>query len=181
MDTSDPAPDDLPVAIGPEHLASVADAYGDLIAREAWRRFDASPQGRASMTDAYRALITGDDPMPFNTSHALAGDWTMEPVPVALDGMMDLPPRKIPAPAGGWCVPPGEERMAALYAEAAYWRSKVGGEWLGYDGFVDLPAPPTDEEVMQPIVEAAMRAEGMSAPLRPIIPTIMRGRRHDGR
>lgn len=106
---------------------------------ELWSTFDASPRGREITAAAYGALITGADPMPFNTSHAMAAAYDdAEPCrPWGSPGMWELPPR--------------------------------------------APAPPSDEEVMRPIVEAAMRSIGMSVPLRPIIPTIMRGRRHDGR
>jgi hypothetical protein len=144
-----------------------------------------NPDGRsafAALRELYAGTmgrlerLTGGDPMPFTTSHALAGDWTMVPVPVALDGMMGIPPRKIPAPAGGWCAP---DDMAELYAEAATARDAYGVYlWENTPGFI---MPPSDEEVMQPIVEAAMRAEGMNVPLRPIIPTITRGRRRHGR
>ena len=128
-------------------------------------------------------------------------DYEFCELPPPRDGMIDIPPRKVPRPDGlptaiepehltrivadvqrailgdgGWCAP---DDMAELYAEAAAARDAYGAYlWENTPGFV---MPPTDEEVMQPIVEAAMRAIGMNVPLRPVIPTIMRGRRPYGR
>lgn len=111
-------------------------------------------------------------------------DYEFCELPPPRDGMMDIPPRKVPRP-DDLPVAIGPEHLTGLaeaYARAALWRTDPrgwredaeGGMWFG-------DPTPTDEEVMQPIVEAAMRSIGMSVPLRPIIPTITRGRRHHGR
>lgn len=105
------------------------------------------------------------------------------------DGMIGLPSVPVHRPVHGYFdgLPTaiGAEHLtelAAAYMAAVAWREDPRGWREDAEGPVWFgDPPPTDEEVMQPIVEAAMRAIGMNVPLRPVIPTITRGRRPYGR
>lgn len=82
------------------------------------------------------------------------------------DGMVDIPTIPPIRVAAGADI----DGFAAVYADILNSLPTVPT-----DGFIPLwliPATPSDEQVMRPIVEAAMRADGMAVPLRPIIPTL---------
>lgn len=112
----------------------------------------------------------------------MTGEFPIVPIETT-DGIMDFPaPPPTRVPPGGWPPAPDGHDFGAVYAALAdawgddasytyppdgkaYRRGADGGWWL-------VDAPPSDEQVMRPIVEEAMRSIGIDVPFPPIIPTL---------